>query len=354
MSWRRIFLRHFKMQIQENINIAELTTFRTGGEASYFARVKNKEELEKAVSFAKKKNLPIFVLGEGSNVLINDKKFKALVIRLENKRFVVKEKSGGTEILSGAGRNWDNLVGETVKSNLQGIECLSGIPGTVGAAPYQNIGAYGQELKDAFVELTAFDLKENCFVNLNKKRCNFGYRDSLFKNPKYKNRYIIFEVVLKLYKNKKPTVLYESLKQLMEERDLKNPSLAEIRRTVLELRSQRLIDPQKTGNAGSFFKNPIVKTSTLKRIQREYPNVPGFPADKGKVKIFAGWLIEKAGWKGYKDKNVGVSKDNALVLVNLTGRAQAREISGLASKISDDVYKKFKVRLIPEVQFVNF
>ena len=178
--------------MQRNYLLSKLTTFKIGGTAQYFSQIKKEEGLVKAVSFAKKKAIPILILGEGSNVLISDKPFKGLVIQLVNKDIRIDD----NKVTAGAGVKWDDLVEFCVAKGLQGIECLSGIPGTVGATPYQNIGAYGQELKDTFLKLKAYDIKLAKFVLMDKNQCKFGYRDSIFKNSNYKNRYIIFEVIL--------------------------------------------------------------------------------------------------------------------------------------------------------------
>ncbi|MBI2103939.1 UDP-N-acetylmuramate dehydrogenase [Candidatus Woesebacteria bacterium] len=338
------------MKVQENIPLKSLTTFGVGGIATHYTEVGNEEDLRSALNFANRKKLPTFVLGEGSNVLISDHKLKVLVIRLINREIRFEN----NKVIAGGGVNWDKLVDKCVNRGLQGIECLSGIPGTVGAAPYQNIGAYGQELKDTFLELKAYDLKLNKFVVLTKNDCKFGYRDSVFKDPKYKNCYIIFKVALKLHKNKKPKISYESLKKNLEENNIKDPSLKQVRESVLKIRAQKLVDPKKIGNAGSFFKNPIVETSVLKKIQEKNPDVPSFPADDHKVKLFAGWLIEKAGWKGRKYCGAAVSDKNALVLINKGGKATCDDVTKLAGQIVRDVKAKFDVELSPEVQLISY
>ncbi len=338
------------MIFRKNYPLSKLTTFRIGGKAEYFAEVGDKKDLIEAASFAKEKNLPVFVIGEGSNVLVSDEKFDGLVVHFTNKDIKIQD----GVVTSGAGVKWDYFVDYCVKKNLAGIECLSGIPGTVGAAPYQNIGAYGQELKDTFLKLEAFDLKLGKFVTLNKKQCAFGYRDSIFKKSEFKGRYIIFEVYLKLKKDGEPNLSYASLKSYLTENNINNPTLGEVRDAVVRIRSRKLDDPKVVGNAGSFFKNPVVGLSELKRIQEKYPEVPNYPAGDGKVKLFAGWIVDKAGWKGKKYGGVSVSEKNALVLINLSGKGKAREVAELAEKIVKGVYEKFKIKLEPEVQYINF
>jgi len=335
--------------MQKNYPLSKLTTFKIGGTADYFSQVKKEEELVKAVNFAKERALPILVIGEGSNVLVSDKEFQGLVIQFVNKDIKVD----GNTVTAGAGAKWDALVEFCVTKGLQGIECLSGIPGTLGAAPYQNIGAYGQELKDTFLKLKAYDSKLAKFVLMDKSQCQFGYRDSIFKNSNYKNRYLIFEVVLQLKKSKLAKVSYDSLAKYLEKEEIETPSLRKVRAAVLALRQEKLEDPRKNGNAGSFFKNPVISKNAFQKIQKQYPDIPNFLSENGKVKIFAGWLIEKAGWKGKKYKKVGVSEKNALVLVNLGG-GSAKEIEELAEKIVASVYKNFGIKLVPEVQLINF
>ena len=335
--------------MQKNYPLSKLTTFKIGGLADYFSQVKKEEELVKAVSFAKERALPILVVGEGSNVLVSDRLFKGLVIQLVNKDIRID----GNTVTAGAGVKWDALVEFCVAKGLQGIECLSGIPGTVGAAPYQNIGAYGQELKDTFLKLKAYDIKLAKFVLMDKSQCQFGYRNSIFKNLNCKNRYIIFEVTLQLKKSNLAKVSYDSLAKYLERQQIKIPSLRKVRAAVLALRQEKLEDPRRNGNAGSFFKNPVISKGVFQKIQKQYPDIPNFLSENGKVKIFAGWLIEKANWKGKKYKKVGVSGKNALVLINLGG-GSAKEIQELAEKIVVSVHKNFGIKLVPEVQFINF
>jgi len=341
-------------KIKKNVPLSKFTTFRVGGPARYFAEVRKDEELEKLSLFAREKSIPIFVLGGGSDVLVSDEGFKGLVIRYKNKSLEFQEGKNFVFVKAGAGLIWDNLVKKAVSKNLQGIECLSGIPGTVGAAPIQNIGAYGQELKDVFVNLTAFDFKLNRLVVFSKKRCCFGYRESVFKKPQNKGRFLITKVSLKLNKNKKPKISYQSLIEYLEKKRLKNPTLLQVRKAVLALRSLKLEDPKFFGNAGSFFKNPIVGESVKNALSQKYKDIPFFALENGNYKLFAGWLIEKAGWKGKNVGNAMVSKKNALVIINTQNKATAKEIFILSRKIISDVWKKFRIKLEPEVQFIGF
>jgi UDP-N-acetylmuramate dehydrogenase len=342
------------LKIQKNKDLKKLTTFKIGGKAKYFIPVKNKKELKQACQFAKQKKLPIFTLGGGSNILISDKKLNALVIKLVNKNLITKNnKLSSILITAGSGIIWDDLVKKTINLNLQGLECLSGIPGSVGASPVQNIGAYGQEIKDSFYNLTAYNIKEEKFVNFNKKQLKFSYRHSIFKEKKYKNNYIIFSVTFKLHKNKQPSANYQSLQNYFIKKKINKPCLKDIRKAVLNIRKQRLEDPNKNPNAGSFFKNPIISFSKFSKLQKKYPNIPNFP-EKNKIKMSAGWLIEQSGFKGKKYKNVSVSSKNALIITNPQQQSTSKEIINLSIKIQKKVYKKFDIHINPEVQFINF
>jgi UDP-N-acetylmuramate dehydrogenase len=343
-----------KLKISKNVPLDDLTTFKIGGDAKYLAEVKNKDELLSARDFAIENSLPIFVLGGGGDILISDKGFNGLVIRYVGDQVIFKDKKENVLVTAEAGCNWDDLVRKTVQKNLQGIECLSGIPGTVGAAPIQNIGAYGQELKDVFVRLDAYDFIKGSFVEFDRVSCKFAYRESVFKGPKNKGRFLIFNTTVRLVKGSPPTLTYESLTSYLEKKRISKPSLSQVRNAVLTIRGQKLDDPSVIGNAGSFFKNPIVEKKVLRLLQRKYPEIAHYPVNAGKVKLFAGWLVEDAGWKGKRHKNARVSEKHALVITNPEGKATAQEIKELAGKISDDVYKKFRVRLEQEVQFIGF
>ena len=337
------------MEIRKNIILAPYTTLGIGGPARYFCEVGSVDDLKSALKFSKENSLRFFILGGGSNILISDKGFDGLVIKMEIKGREFKDEL----LIVGAGENWDEVVVAAVERGLGGIENLSLIPGTAGAAVYQNIGAYGQELKDTFLKLKAYDIKLAKFVLMDKSQCQFGYRNSIFKNPNCKNRYIIFEVTLQLKKSNLAKVSYDSLAKYLERQQIKIPSLRKVRAAVLALRQEKLEDPRRNGNAGSFFKNPVISKGVFQKIQKQYPDIPNFLSENGKVKIFAGWLIEKANWKGKKYKKVGVSGKNALVLINLGG-GSAKEIQELAEKIVVSVHKNFGIKLVPEVQFINF
>lgn len=342
------------MKIYKNKSLKKLNTLGIEAHAAYFAVAKNINDLKKASLFSEEKDIPIFVIGEGSNILIGSKHLKVLVVKLNNTSIdVIGDTKKHVIWKVGAGKIWDKLVEETVEKNLQGMECLSGIPGTVGAAPVQNIGAYGQELKDVFVHLMAFDTKKLKLKKFSKQDCQFGYRESVFKKAHNRGRYIIVEVVVKLNKNNKPLVTYKSLIKYLQGKDIENPTLKQVRKAILDLRKNILENPDVIPNAGSFFQNPIVDLNYFNRLKSVCEDIPSFPVDSGKVKLSAGWLVEKAGWKGKRYKNVGVSEKHALVITNPEGRGSAKEIHELADKISKSVKDKFGVKLEPEVQRVS-
>ena len=289
----------------------DLTAFRIGGPIKYFFEVKSDKEIIEAGEFAKENNLKIFILGGGSDILVNDKGFDGIVVRYIGDGLQVT----GDRVTAEAGVIWDELVKFSVEHNLQGLECMSGIPGTVGASPIQNIGAYGQEVNDTFLSLKAFEFKSGKFVSFSNKDCEFGYRESFFKKPENWQKYLITSVSFKLKKYK--------------DTDL---SLQNIRDEILRVRGEKLENPKKVGNAGSFFKNPILEKS----------------------KLSAGLLIDKAGWKGKSYKGAAVSSKNALILINKSGEASSSDVLDLSKKIIEDVKKKFGVTLEPEVQFIGF
>lgn len=329
------------------VRFSEITAFRIGGKIKNYFEVKNVEEITAAVKFAKENNLPIFILGDGTDILVSDKDFDGVVIKYVGNNISIE---GDGTVIAGAGANWDELVGESVKKGFQGLEGLSGIPGTVGAAPIQNIGAYGSELKDTFIELAAFSIKDEKVVIFTKKDCEFGYRESIFKKEGYWQKYIIMSVKLKLSKDKYGKSNYESLKKYL---DSEKPTILEIRNAVLKVRAEKLENPKLVGNAGSFFKNPIIDEKTKIELVKKYPDIVVYPFDD-KFKVFAGWLIEKAGWKGKSYKNAAVSAKHALILINKTGKANAKEVYDLSQDIIDDVYKKFGIKLDREVQLISF
>ena len=343
-----------KDKIATNVSLAGKTTFKVGGTAKYYLEVKNENELIEGVMWATNNSIPIFILGGGSNVIISDKGFEGLVIKFVKGGIKkVNETEKGVTLEVQAGEVWDDLVNYAIKNNLQGIECLSGIPGSVGASPVQNIGAYGQELEQVFKKLKAYDTKASKIIVFKKNDCLFGYRDSVFKRPENKDRYLITSVFISLNKSSKADIKYNSLLNYLKKKNIISPNLAQTRNAVIALRKLKLEDPNSKCNAGSFFKNPIVDTKIFKLLKVKNSAMPFFEQKGGKYKLFAGWLIEKAGWKGKKHKTVAVSSKNALVITNPKGDATSKDIKELSDMIIADIKTKFTVVLEPEVQLVG-
>jgi UDP-N-acetylmuramate dehydrogenase len=333
--------------IQININLKEFNTFGISVKAEMFAVFSSIEELKQILSFRNNKKL--LVLGGGSNLLLT-KDFDGLVIKNEIKRFEVIEETASEVIVeSGAGENWHEFVLNCIDKGFGGIENLSLIPGSVGASPMQNIGAYGVEIKDVFESLSAYHIASGEIHYFDKTKCEFGYRESIFKN-KVKGEYIILTVTFRLTKNPTINSSYGAINEQLKVMGIQEPTIKELSAAVIAIRQSKLPDPKIIGNAGSFFKNPTVEIDLLEQIQKNYPDIPNYPAVNGK-KLAAGWLIEKAGWKGRTFDNFGVHKLQALVLVNY-GNCTGQEIFDLSSQIIQDVFEKFGVLLEREVNIL--
>jgi len=333
--------------IQTNINLKEYNTFGISVKADMFAVFSSIEELKQILSFRNNKKL--LILGGGSNLLLT-KDFDGLVIKNEIKRFEVIEETASEVIVeSGAGENWHEFVLNCIDKGFGGIENLSLIPGSVGASPMQNIGAYGVEIKDVFESLSAYHIASGEIHYFDKTKCEFGYRESIFKN-KVKGEYIILTVTFRLTKNPTINSSYGAINEQLKVMGIQAPTIKELSAAVIAIRQTKLPDPKIIGNAGSFFKNPTVDNILLEKIQENYPDIPNYPAENGR-KLAAGWLIEKAGWKGRTFDNYGVHKLQALVLVNY-GNCTGQEIFDLSSQIIQDVFEKFGVLLEREVNIL--
>jgi len=336
-----------KLIIKENFVLTDLNTMRVSSKASHFVEVKSVDELREAIQFAKDNELEILVIGGGSNILfIND--FKGLVIH---------NSLTGTELLDdnrlkvSAGENWHDIVLFCVENGLGGIENLSLIPGSVGAAPIQNIGAYGVEIMDVFESLEAMVISTGEIKTFNKSACNFGYRDSIFKNE-LKGKVIITSVIFRLNKNRKVNTSYRALSEYLIEKGNSSPTIRDVSEAVIDIRKSKLPDPKEIGNTGSFFKNPIVSVEHFNQLKVKYPMLPSYSVNENEVKIPAGWLIEKDGWKGKRAGDAGVHYKQALVLVN-HGKATGKDIWNLASDIRLSISENFDITLIPEVNLIE-
>ena len=333
--------------IQTNKNLKEYNTFGISVKAEMFAVFSSIEELKQILSNRNGKDL--LVLGGGSNLLLT-KDFDGLVIKNEIKRFEVIEETVSEVIVeSGAGENWHEFVLNCIDKGFGGVENLSLIPGSVGASPMQNIGAYGVEIKDVFESLSAYHIASGEIHYFDKTKCEFGYRESIFKN-KVKGEYIILTVTFRLTKNPTINSSYGAINEQLKVMGIQVPTIKELSAAVIAIRQSKLPDPKIIGNAGSFFKNPTVEITLLEQIQKNYPDIPNYPALNGK-KLAAGWLIEKSGWKGRTFDNYGVHKLQALVLVNY-GNCTGQEIFDLSSQIIQDVFEKFGVLLEREVNIL--
>lgn len=337
------------MNIQENISLQPFNTFGIDKKVKFFVKAKSEDDVKKALIFAKESHLPIFILGGGSNILLT-KDLEALVLKIEITGInVIGENEDEVLVEVGAGENWHTFVLHCIENDWAGAENLSLIPGTVGASPMQNIGAYGVEIKEIFKSLQAINrdtLQEKTFNALD---CGFGYRESVFKND-LKDQFVITKVVFALKKKPVFHVEYGAIKQTLEDMGIKKPNIASISQAVIQIRQSKLPDPKIIGNAGSFFKNPTVPLEFFESLKKTFPEIPSFPNEQG-VKIPAAWLIEKAGWKGKTFGKIGVHKNQPLVLVNYGG-GDGNEIKILSEKIQESVHKIFGIMLHPEVNFI--
>lgn len=338
------------MRVYQNVSLRPYHTFGMEVQARYFASFTSVAELQTLLQMPALKDLPKLILGGGSNILFTQD-FAGVV--LKNNILGVELRDLNEEITlvkAGGGVGWHDLVEYTIARGLGGLENLSLIPGTVGAAPLQNIGAYGVELKDVFESLEAVHLETGQLATFNQEQCRFGYRESIFKNEA-KGKYLVATVTLRLSKKPKFNTSYGALTQTLAQRPTEELSLQAISDAVCHIRRSKLPDPARIGNAGSFFKNPEIPVAQFETLQQQYPAVPSYPTTPGRVKIPAGWLIEQAGWKGRRFDNYGVHQDQALVLVNYGG-ARGRQVQDLAHQIIDSVQEKFGIQLQPEVNII--
>ncbi len=340
------------MEVESNKSLKELTTFRIGGNAKFFCVIKNEHDILEAVEFADGNKIPFFILGGGSNILISDEGFPGLVAKMEMRGIDISEDQFGlAHVTVKAGEDWDEFVGQMAKKGFYGLENLSLIPGTVGAAPVQNIGAYGSEVRDTIDTVRVFDTQTGQFINMTSLDCHFQYRDSIFK--KSGSRYIIASVTFILKKNGRVNTEYKDIKEYLNNKGIKEPSLLEVRDAVVAIRTNKLPDVKKIGTAGSFFKNPIVGRSQAHALKEKYPDLPIYPADQNHDKLSLAWVIDHiCEYKGVSKGNVGTYKNQALVIVN-NGKATAKEIKDFANEISQTVKEKTGIQIEPEVQYIG-
>lgn len=337
--------------VQEHVSLKSFNTFGVEADARYLATIRNVEQFTALLTHPLFLDFPNFILGGGSNILLTGN-FDGLIIKNEiHGIHILSEDDEHISIEIGAGENWHTFVMYCIQQGYAGIENLSLIPGTMGAAPIQNIGAYGVELRDVFSELKALDLQTGNIQIFTQAECEFGYRDSVFKN-RYKNRYAILSVTLRL--NKKPVfhTQYGIIQETLEKMQVSELSIKAISDAVIAIRRSKLPDPKELGNAGSFFKNPIILLKHFLELQKQFPQIPHFSTDHPeKIKIAAGWLIEQCGWKGKRFGEIGVHDKQALVIVNF-GNGKGADIQALAQKIQASVQNKFNIDIVPEVNLI--
>ena len=349
-----------EIQVRENVPLAPLTTLGVGGPARFFVTAVRTREVERAVAFARTRKLPLFVLGGGSNIVIADHGFDGLVLQIGIGGIdsITGESKAVFEV--GAGVNWDKFVAFAVSRGYGGIECLGGIPGTVGATPVQNVGAYGQEVSQTIVSVLAYDLVQNVVHEFKKPECGFAYRSSIF-NTSQQGRYIILRVTYELCANAEPRLVYADLQKHFASYPGK-PTLSEVRNAVLKIRAAKgmVIDPNDpdTRSVGSFFKNPVLSPEEYAQLQSKAAQrrlrLPSYPALAQHNKVPAAWLVENSGFsKGYRKGNASISRKHALALVNCGG-VTAAEIISLKNAIQDQVQQSWGLRLQPEPVFVGF
>jgi UDP-N-acetylmuramate dehydrogenase len=336
------------MQFHQNFNLSHLNTFGIQSAAEYFAAFNNIDELNKQLNQLPKE--PLMILGGGSNILITQA-IQGTV--LQNKIMgidIIEETENEVIVRVGAGEVWHDFVMWAVKNNYGGVENLSLIPGSVGAGPMQNIGAYGVEIKDVLLNVEAFHIQNREVHTFSNEACEFGYRESIFKRY-LKGAYIIAYVSFRLSKSPELNLEYGAIREVLNERNINNPSIKDVSDAVIHIRQSKLPDPKIIGNAGSFFKNPAVTKEHFEELQKRYPNIPAYPLNENHVKVPAGWLIEQAGWKGKDFGSYGVHDKQALVLVN-RGGASGQEIFDLSTQIMEDIHQKFGIALEREVNVV--
>lgn len=330
------------LQLQVDASLKPFNSFGVDVRARLFAEAHNDDEVREALQYCAERELPLLVIGGGSNVLLTQD-VQALVLRMATRGIRVIEDGGQRVVVEAeAGEVWHAFVLWTLAQGFAGLENLSLIPGTVGAAPMQNIGAYGVEIKDVFAGLTALDRQTGQLRDFTLEECNFGYRDSVFK--RHPGRWLILRVRFALSRAARLHLEYGPVRQRLSEQGIHQPTATDVSRAISSIRSEKLPDPAVLGNAGSFFKNPVVSSALAAELKLTHPNLVGYPQADGQVKLAAGWLIETAGWKGFREEDAGVHRLQSLVLVNY-GAATGLQLLSLAQRIQEDIARRFNVQL---------
>ncbi len=338
-------------KIQTNISLKPYNTFNIQVTTKHFVSIENTNQLKDIINNNLYKEMPKLILGGGSNLLFVNN-FQGLILKIDIKGIEkIKETKNYIYIKAGAGENWHTLVEYCLDNNYAGIENLSLIPGTVGAAPIQNIGAYGIELKEVFHSLDSIEIESGGNKSFTKNECKFGYRDSIFKN-KLKNKYIITYVTLKLRKKPKLNLKYGAILETLSKMGIETPTIKNVSNAVIKIRTEKLPDPSQLPNAGSFFKNPEISKDDFEKLKNKFHDIPAYKMKQNIMKIPAAWLIEKSGWKGKKIKNVGTHNKQPLVIINY-GEATGQDINNFAKQIQLAVKAKFGIYLEEEVNIIK-
>lgn len=335
------------ISIQTDYNLKPINTFGIAAQTKFFCRASSLAELQEALSFASEKEIPVLILGGGSNLLFTQD-WPGLTIQVRNTGIqLIEETKDEVLVEVAAGENWHQFVLETLRRGWFGLENLSLIPGSVGAAPMQNIGAYGAEVRQTITEVQIWNREDHKLEWISNEECQFGYRESTFKQAR-KDKAVVWAVRFRLSKKPAVKTSYGDIQKVLLEKGIENPDPSMVSQAVIEIRQSKLPDPAVLGNAGSFFKNPVISESQAEALRNAFPDIPLYPAEPGFKKVAAGWLIEKAGWKGQSRGTHGVHERQALVLVNYGG-ATGAEIHQLAKDIQADVRSRFGIELQMEV-----
>jgi UDP-N-acetylmuramate dehydrogenase len=330
------------MDIHTNIPLKNYTTMRLGGNARFMVEVHSPKEVAEVCRNARAQSLPIFILGGGSNIIVHDEGFAGIVVRNRIPGFeIIDDNPSNRTLKIGAGEIWDDIVKRTVDMNLSGIEAMSAIPGTTGAAPVQNVGAYGQEIADTLISLEAYDMENDTFVTLQNDDCGFSYRHSIFRGEK-SGQYVITSITLRLYKAAPQPPFYAAIQDYFDTHNITLFTPQAIRDAVIDIRKNKLPDPLVTPNTGSFFKNAIIEEWQLSDLRKTYPDIPSYDMSDGRFKIPTGWLIEQTGYKGKVLHGMRIHDKNALVLINESAKQYA-DLAAARDEIIGAVRDQFRI-----------
>ncbi len=342
------------MNIKKDVPLKDYSTMKLGGSAKFLVDIHSESELIEAIAWAKSNNLPYLMIGGGSNLFWRDEGFSGIVLVNRIPGIKTKKVSENEyEVTAGAGESWDGLVESCVAQGLSGIEYLSLIPGSCGAAPIQNIGAYGSDISKVLVSLRAYDVSSEQFINLSKAECKLGYRDSIFKHLPNKNRFLVVSISIKLTNKKPEPPYYPAIETYLKTKDIKLITPLEIRNAVISIRQSKLPDPKLVANNGSFFTNPIISNELLKRLITKYPEMVSWPIDTNNSKVSAGWLIEQIGYKDKYDPTTGMATwiHHTLTLVNKSAQT-TKDLLIFRDQIIDKVSQKFDIKLEQEPELL--